>query len=176
MSVPQERRPGGSAVLLVTFARRGEEQAIRDALVELERGFPEAGVFAVATPDSAPVLKSVWVGDLIVYDARRPARRVLREVAARRPKAAAIVYASGAPEAHLKLEVVALGSGARAIDRCLAQGRVQVVGRLRLFGSVICKAALAGVHLLVAAGMCGLAFWWLRVAQLLAGGRRASRP
>jgi len=164
------------SVLLLTFARRGEEQAIRDALVALEHGFPAASVFAVATPASAPVLKSVWVGDLILHDSPGSARRVLREVAARKPKAAAIVYAGAAPEAHLKLETLALRSGAPAVYRCLSGDRVQVIGRLRLCGSVVCKAVFACARLTAAAGMCCVAFSWLRVAQLLAGGRRASRP
>jgi hypothetical protein len=175
------------SVLLLTFARRGEEQAIREALVALEHGFPAASVFAVATLASAPVLKSVWVGDLILYDSPGSARQVLRAVAARKPRAAAIVYAGVAPEAHLKLEMLALRSGAPAVYRCLSGERIQVIGRLRLCGSVVCKAVFACARLAAAAGMCCVAFAWLRVAQLGggghgnarptgAGGRRASRP
>jgi len=161
-------------VLLLTFARRGEESAIREALALLSHSFPDAAVFAVATPVSAASLELLGVADLVIFDHTRSARRVLAEAARRKPRAAAIVYSGARPEGHLKLEFVALRSGAGRIYRCLSEGSPELVGRVHLLGSVLWKAVLTCGHLVAAAGICCAAFCWLRVAQLLAGGRRAS--
>ena len=162
-------------VLLLTFARRGEESAIREALALLHHNFPEREVFAVATPASAPALQHLGVSNLVLLSSTQPARRVLAEVAGRRPDAAAIIYSSPRPEGHLKLELVALRSGAPITYRCLSENPPELVGRVRLFGSVLWKAILTVAHCAAAAPVSLIAFCWLRVAQLLAGGRRASR-
>jgi len=130
-------------VLLLTFARRGEEQAIERARRLLLAQYPGCRILAIGTPTSAPVLRAMGVDELIIFRSGQSKRQVLREAARRRPKVAAIVY-SGSTEGHLKLEVAALGSGAKRVCRCLSDDNPEVVGRLRLFWSVAVKAVRAG--------------------------------
>lgn len=161
--------------LLLTFARRGEEDAIRGALGALQSARPEAAVFAVATLESEGPLRALGVDDLVVLDASRSALAVLREAAERRPAAAAIVYSDDTWRGHLKLEIVALWSRARTVYRCGPEERVQEVGRLQLLASVAGKTAQAALWLCAGALAAGTAFCWLRATQLLAGGNRAHR-
>jgi hypothetical protein len=167
-------RQGATAVVL-TFARRGEQDVIRAAVDEVSRRAGAAAFVAVATPASLPVLAEVGLRDTVVFGDGSGVRRVLAGVRSRRPGRAVVVYSSGRMSAHLKLEFVALASGARMTYRCAPGGRVEVVGRLGLAWSVARKCLRAAGCLAAGAIVCLLAWAWLRGAQALAGGRYARR-
>jgi len=162
-------------VLLLSFARRGEEEMIRQAMSALRGELPEAEVAAVGTPISAPVLRALGVERVIVYGERRGAREVVRQTQRHRPAAAGIVY--GGPEfsGHLKLELLAWLSGARRIYRFRPDGTASSTGKLGIVCSICGKALGAAVRLVAGVVVCAAAFCCLRAAQLLAGGHRASR-
>jgi len=162
-------------VLLLTFARRGEENAIRVALQLLASEFPGAQVVALATPVSLPVLRALGVEDSIIVEPGRSGRQVLKDASRRRPRAAAIVYSDGAG-AHLKLELAALFSGAPRTVRCVAGEWWDVIGRLRLLWMVAGKSLLSLGCLVAGMKVSGIAWCCLRVAQVAAGGARARRP
>ena len=163
------------SALLLTFARRGEEEAIREALRGLREKLPDAEIAAVGTPVSAPVLAGLGVDDVIVYGEGRGARGVVREARRRGPRAAGIVYGGPGFSAHLKLEVIALGSGAKVVYRFVAEGAAEAVGRLGLLWSVMGKVLRAVLCLAAGGVMCSAAMCWLRLRQMMAGGRGASR-
>lgn len=161
-----------SPMLIVTFARRGEEEAVVKA-VTLARELGRQPV-AVGTPVSRPVLQAAGVEDIITYGEGRGGRSVVREMRARRVQEAAIVYWGPGYGGHLKLELLALASGARVVHRIALAGESDRVGRGALLRSVVWKTARA--MLAVAAGglICGIALLFLRAGQLT-GGRHASR-
>jgi hypothetical protein len=161
-------------VMVITFARRGEDNTIRVAIQLLAGEFPGAHVIALATPVSAPVLRGLGIEDCLLLEPGRSPTWVLREAARRRPKAAAIVY-SGSAKAHLKLEAAALLCGARRIVRCVAGEWWDVIGRLRLFWIVAGKSLLALGCLVAGAKISGIAWCCLRIAQMAGGGKRARR-
>ena len=161
--------------ILLTFARRGEEEAIRQALSALREALPGADVVAIGTPVSAPVLESLGVDDIIIYGDGRGARSVLREARARRPAAAAVVYWGPGFSAHLKLEALALLCRPPRVLRLAPEAPVSAIGRPRLVLSVIGKTLAAGALASAGAALCGAALICLRLRQALAGGHRAPR-
>ena len=166
---------GGRTALLLTFARRGEEELAKRAARDLGEKLPGATVTAVGTPVSAPVLREVGVGEIIIYGNGRGARTVIREARARRPAAAAIVYWSPNFAGHLKLEILALLAGARRVYRFVPDGDPKQAGRVCLAWSVLLKTLQAGLRLVAAELMCGAAWCWLRLQQARVGGNRESR-
>jgi len=164
-----------SRALLLTFARRGEEAAVREAVRALARAVPDAHIAAVGTPATADTLLASGVDEVILFGKGRGAREVVR--AARSPRAAGtmIVYGGPGRSGHLKLEALALAAGGGRLFRCLPDGAVASVGRAVLFCSAGGKLVRAGLCLLAGAIVCGLAFPYLRAAQVLAGGHRAGR-
>jgi len=165
-----------SRVLLLTFARRGEEAAVREAVRALAREFPEAYVTAVGTPASADKLRALGADEVIVFGEGRGARGVIRAARSLRAVGTMIVYGGPGRSGHLKLEVLALLANGGRLFRYPPDGRVTRVGRAGLLCSVAVKLVRAGLCLMVGAIVCGFAFPYLRAAQLLAGGRRARRP
>ncbi|HUU55450.1 MAG TPA: hypothetical protein VMY87_11080 [Armatimonadota bacterium] len=164
-----------TAALLLTFARRGEEEAIRQALAALREAAPGADIVAIGTPVSTPVLKNLGVDDIITYGDGRGARSVVREARGRRPAAAAVVYWGPGFSAHLKLELLALLCGPPRVLRLAPEALVSAIGRPRLALSVIGKTLAAGALALAGAALCGTALICLRLRQILAGGHRAPR-
>ena len=162
-------------VLLLTFARRGEEEAIRQAMAALREAAPDAVIVAVGTPVSGPVLEHLGVDELIIYGDGRGARSVVREARARRPAAAAVVYWGPGFAGHLKLELLALLSGPPRVLRLAPETPVRAVGRSRLALSVLAKVVTAIALTAAGALVCGTALVCLRLRQALAGGHRAPR-
>jgi hypothetical protein len=166
----------GTSVLLLTFARRGEEQVIRDALAHLRSVIPDADVFAIGTSVSAPVLQEAGVGSVITYGPDSGARAVLRESRSRRPAAAAIIYWEPGFGGHLKLEILALLSGVKIAHRFAPGSDARPIGRLRLAWSVGAKCARVLLCAAVGGLICGIAFVSLLASHALTGGGRARRP
>lgn len=165
-------RPG----MLLTFARRGEEDDIKRALAILAQRELGAPVAAIGTPTSEPLLRALGLSDIMVFGSPgQSAFRVLRAARARRPRAALMVYRGPDAQGHLKLELAAIAVGAARIYRMVAGGDVRPVGKIRLGISVTRKLLVAAGSLLVAAGAAAVAWCWLRVAQMLAGGGHARR-
>ncbi len=75
-----ERAP---VAMVLTFARRGEEEAIAEALAWLRREFPRARVAAVGTPVSAPTLRGLGVDEVIEFGGGRGAKATIAEARAR---------------------------------------------------------------------------------------------
>jgi hypothetical protein len=166
-----ERAPAG---LLLTFARRGEDDAILQAIARLrEHGVNE--IASVGTPVSAPALRELGVGDIIPYGEGHGAQAVIGELRRRRPRMAAIVYWDSGFAGHLKLEMLALLSGARHVWRVAADAPAETIGRAELAWIVLLKGLRACGCSLAGAAICGAAFLCLRTRQLLAGGSGASR-
>jgi hypothetical protein len=163
------------AALLLTYARRGEEAAIRKAIGALREDVPDARIEAIGTPVSAPVLRELGVENLIVYGAGQGTLQVIRQARARRFAAAALVYSGPRFSGHLKLEAVALLAGVKRAYRCGPQDQAVPVGRLRIAFSVFVKGLQAILRVLAAGSLCAVALFWLRLRQTLAGGTRASR-
>jgi hypothetical protein len=173
-------------VLLLTFARRGEERAIQRAISALAEVAPGAQVIAVGTPVSAPVLRDLGIATILVYGDGKSARQVIEEAQLFMPEAAAIVYDNPRFRAHLKLEALALLIRVRTVLRCppspqAAEAETQLpkpetIGRLRLAWSVLTK----GLHLLLrraaATTLTALACSYLCWFGRPRGGRHASRP
>ena len=164
-----------TTTLLLTFARRGEEEAIRQAVTALREAVPGADVVAIGTPVSAPALDNLGMDDVIIYGDGRGARSVVREARGRRPAAAAVVYWGPGFSAHLKLELLAIFCGPRRVLRLAPDTPVSAIGRPRLALSVIGKTLAAGALALAGAALCGVALICLRLRQALAGGHRAPR-
>lgn len=163
------------SALLLTFARRGEEEAIREALTGLRQRLPDADVFAVGTSVSAPTLRTVGIDTIVTYGDGRGIRAVVRDARSRRPAAAAVVYWDSGSAGHLKLEALALLSGASTIYRFVPGAGSKAVGRLRLACSVAVKCIASIACLTAGAAMCALALVCLRGAEIFSGGRRAHR-
>ena len=165
-----------SRVLLLTFARRGEEAAVREAVHALAGEFPEARIAAVGTPASADTLLSSGVEELILFGDGSGVRGVIGAARSLRAVGTMIVYGGPGRSGHLKLEALALLANGGRLFRYLPDGRPIPVGRTALFCSAAVKLVRAGLCLMVGAIACGLAFPCLRAAQVLAGGPRARRP
>jgi hypothetical protein len=163
----------GPTILLLTFARQGEEGAIRGALAWLSQQAPGAEFVAVGTPVSAPVLNRLGLTDVIIFGDGASTRQVVGEARARRPKITAIVYGGPGSSAHLKLELVALGAAAPVTYRFVPDTPPRPIGRWALLASVATKALSAAGRLVAGCVVCGIAFCWLRLAQLLTGGQHA---
>jgi hypothetical protein len=164
-----------SAALLLTFARRGEEGAIRDAMDALRRALPEARIEAIGTPVSAPLLRELGVEELIVYGDGAGPLEVVCQARARRFSAAALVYSGPGFSGHLKLETLALLAGAKRFHRIGPDREGRPIGRLRIALSICLKCLQAVGRVLLAGMLCLTAFLCLRLRQSLAGGHRASR-
>jgi len=164
----------GGTALLLTFARRGEDAAIRQAVSRL-RADGATSVVAVGTPVSAPVLSGLGLDELILYGNGRRAWGVLREMRSRRPAMAAVVYSDAGYAGHLKLEALALLSGARRVQRIAPAGS-SAIGRAPLAAIVLAKGLCACGCAAVGAAICTVAFVCLTLRQITAGGSRASRP
>ncbi len=160
--------------LLLTFARRGEDDAAMQAIVRL-RADGAAGIVAVGTPVSAPILQGLGVDDIILYAEGASARRVIAELRRRRPRVAAVVYWDSTHAGHLKLEALAFLSGAARVVRLSPEGDVETIGRAALGWSVFSKCGRAFGCVAAGVVICGIAFIRLRTAQMLAGGSGASR-
>lgn len=160
-----ESRP---CVLLLTFARRGEEEAIMEGMAAVRQDLPGAEFVALGTAVSAPVIRGLGLEDILLIGEGRASQEVMREVWARAPKGALIVYSGPGLAGHWKLELAALASGARWTYRWMPGGPMVMSGPLALAGSVVWKAGLAAVCLAVGGLVCGVA--WLR----LSGGRPGS--
>ena len=148
-------------VLLLTFARRGEEEAIREGMAAVREDLPGAEFVALGTAVSAPVMRGLGLEDIFLVGEGRASQEVMREVRARAPKGALIVYSGPGLAGHWKLELPALASGARRAYRWVPGGPMVVSGWLALAGSVVWKAGLAAVCLAVGGLVCGAA--WLRL-------------
>lgn len=162
------------ALLLLTFARRGEEEVIRRAATLLRQAGAGAEVIAVGTPVSAPGLRDLGLPEVLVLGEDGSARAVLAALRRRRPRTAAIVYCGPRFGGHLKLEALALLSGARRIVRVLPEGEARL-GRLRLALAVAAKSVQAACCLAAGAAVTTIAWLWLCTMQSLGGGRSASR-
>ncbi len=163
-----------SAVLL-TFARRGEEEAIREALAGLRHEMPEADVFAVGTSVSAPTLRTIGISAIVTYGDGRGLRAVVRDARSRRPAAALVVYWDTGAAGHLKLEALALLSGASITYRFVPGAGSKAVGRLRLACSVAVKCVASMAYVTAGAAMCAIALVCLRGTEIFSGGKRAHR-
>ena len=161
--------------LLLTFARRGEEEAIREAMGTLRQALPAARIEAIGTPVSAPVLRALGVAEVIVYGEGQGAREIVRQARARKPELVGIVYWGPGLSGHLKLEGLALLSRAGRIYRFVPGARARQIGRFRLAFSVCGKVARALACAAAAGMMCAVALCCLRLRQMLAGGHRAGR-
>ena len=160
--------------LLLTFGRRGEDDAVRRAIAHLrQQGARE--VLAIGTPVSAPFLRVVGADDILVYGNGTGARAVIRDLRRRRPRLAAIVYLDASFAGHLKLEALALLSGAKRVWRAAPDGPPTAIGRTGLASSVLAKSVRVFGCLLAGMSICTIAFTCLRARQLVAGGRRANR-
>jgi len=159
-------------MLILTFARRGEEDAVGRAVsLSHELGRQPA---AVGTGTSTPSLTAAGVEDIIAYGEGSGARSVVRELRARRAEEAAVVYWGPGYGGHLKLELLALASGARVVHRILREGKGDRVGRGALFRSVVWKSARATLTVAASGLLCGTAWLFLQASQLV-GGRSANR-
>jgi len=165
-------------VLLLTFARRGEEAAIQNALTALAERVPGARVIAVGTPVSAPVLRALGIADILVYGDGKSARQVIEEAQLFMPEVAAIIYDHPRFAAHLKLEALALAIGVRTILRFLPSPplpRPETIGRFRLALSVMAKGLQMLFRLCVGMAATALACSYLCWYGRSRGGRGASR-
>jgi hypothetical protein len=162
------------AALLLTFARRGEEEPIRRAMALLRPAGAQAGLVALGTSVSAPVLRGLGVPEVLVLGEDGSARAVVAKLRQRRPRTAAIVYCGPRFGGHLKLEALALLSGARQVVRVLPEGEARL-GRFRLALSVAAKSTQAACCLAAGGAVVTVAWAWLQMAQGRKGGRRASR-
>ncbi|MBN1461439.1 MAG: hypothetical protein JXA57_18075 [Armatimonadetes bacterium] len=159
-------------MLILTFARRGEQEAVTKAVaLAHELGRQPA---AVGTDTSTPSLTAAGVEDIITYGEGSGARSVVRELRARRAEEAAVVYWGPGYGGHLKLELLALASGARSIHRIVLEEEGDRVGRGAVLRSVVWKIARAALAVAAGGLMCGIALLFLRVSQLT-GGRHARR-
>jgi hypothetical protein len=161
--------------IIISFARRGEDEAIRRAVAQVREALPGARLAALGTAVSAPVLRSLGIDDVMVLGGERATRDVLCEAKARGPRSAAITYSGPGTGGHLKLELLALSLPVSRIHRIVPDEAVRTVSRARLALDAAGKVAETGACLMVAGLACGTAWMWLRLAQLLPGGGRARR-
>jgi hypothetical protein len=164
----------GRTGLLLTFARRGEDAAIRQAVSRL-RADGATSVIAVGTPVSSPALSLLGVDDIAVYGDGRRAWAVICDLRRRRPAMAAVVYSDAGCAGHLKLEALALLSGATRVQRIAPAGG-SAIGRASLAAVVLAKGLCACGCAVVGAAICTVALVCLTLRQMAAGGSRASRP
>ena len=173
-------------VLLLTFARRGEERAIQSTVLILREAVPGARVVAVGTLVSAPVLRDLGIATILVYGDGKSARQVIEEAQLFMPEAVAIIYDNPRFCAHLKLEALALLIGVRTILRCppppqtaeteIQAPKPQTIGRLRLALGVLSKGLLLALRLVAATVLTTLACSYLCWFGRRRGGRHAGRP
>jgi hypothetical protein len=161
--------------LLLTFARRGEEDMIAEAMAVLRDAAPGAHLLAVGTPASEPALRRAGLDDILLYGDGRGARALLADLRARRPGLAAVVYWDSSFAGHLKLEALALLAGPARVLRLAPGVSARTLLRGALLRSVLAKSLQAAGLLAGAAVLCGLAYAWLRFRQIVAGGLRANR-
>jgi len=166
---------GGSVAIILSFARHGEDETIRQAIERVREGSPGAHLAAFGTSVSAPVFRSLGIEDVMVLGGERGTRDILREAKARQPRVAAIVYSGPGTGGHLKLETLALSVPVRRIYRVVPNEAVRAVSRSRLALAVSGKFAQTGACLVAGGLACGVAWVWLRLAQLLTGDGRARR-
>ena len=172
-------------VLLLTFARRGEERAIQSAMASLTERVPGARVIAVGTPVSAPVLRALGIADILVYGDGKSARQVIEEAQLFMPETVGIVYDDPGFRAHLKLEALAFVVGAKTIWRFRPGGEAALgaqasslpvrMGRFGLALSVLAKGLQMLVRLGVGMALTGFACSYLCWYGRSRGGRGASR-
>ena len=145
--------PPRTTALLLTFARRGEEEMIRQALAALREAAPSAEVVAVGTPVSGPVLRNLDVDDVITFGEGRGARSLFREARGRRPAVAAVVYWGPGFSGHLKLDALAFLCGPRCVLRLTPESPVSSIGRPRLAFSILGKTLAAAALTLAGAAL-----------------------
>lgn len=162
-------------LLLLTFARQGEETAIRQALESLAREYPGGRWAAVGTPASAPVVRGLGVEEVLTFGEGLSACQLIRRARAHRPQAVVVIYSGPGFRAHLKLELLALAAGPGRVYRSLAGGPARPTARCTFVVSVAAKLLWAAVCAAAGLAICGIAFCYLRFSQLLAGGPRARR-
>lgn len=165
---------GGALGLLLTFARRGEDDAVGRAVAHV-RQQGARDVLAVGTPVSAPFLRVAGADEILVYGDGTGTRAVIRDLRRRRPRLAVIVYLDASFAGHLKLEALALLSGAKRVWRAAPDGPPTAIGRTGLASSVLAKSLRVFGCLLAGMSICVIAFACLRARQMIAGGRRANR-
>lgn len=165
----------GSIAVIISFARRGEEAAIRQAIEHVTRDSPGVQLAAFGTPVSAPVLHSLGIEDVMVLGGAQGAREALRAARARRPELAVVVYSGPGTGGHLKLEALALSLPSARLRRFVPGEMYRMVTRPGLALAVAGKLVQAACCLIAGGLVCSAAWIWLRLAQLLRGGRRARR-
>ena len=92
----------GERVLLLSFARREEEDAIRRAVNLLRAELPGAEITAVGTPVSAPMLSALSAERVIIYGGGRSARDAVEELRRCRPSLAFWGLARACPDCFSK--------------------------------------------------------------------------
>jgi len=167
---------GSGPMLLLSFARRGEEEAIRAAMDAVGAQCPGARWAAIGTPASAPVFRSLGLGEVLVSGDRVSPRQLLRMARAQRPQAAVIIYSGPGTSGHLKLELVALAVAAPKVYRFVPGEEARPLGRFCLLGPVAAKLVQAGARVAVGALVCMAALCWLSLKDMAKGGRHARRP
>ncbi len=173
-ATPSTSLRASQTALLLTFARRGEDDPIRQAIATLEeQGATE--IIAVGTPVSVPVLRVMGIGDVVLYGDGQSARAAVCDLRGRRPRLAAIVYWDSTFSAHLKLEGLALLTGVKHVLRVAPDSQTVTISRFRLAWIVFLKCLLAYVCTTTAAAICGIAFLCLRARQVIVGGSNAGR-
>ncbi|MFB3882099.1 MAG: hypothetical protein ACE149_12600 [Armatimonadota bacterium] len=160
--------------LLLTFARRGEEAVVQQAISRLRDEGAEQ-IFAVGTPASERFVREIGIDDIVLYGDGRGARSVVGGLRRRRPRLAAVVYWDERFGGHLKLELLALLAGARRVWRVAPDGARKAMGRGALVWSVLVKTLTACGCAVAGALICGAALVCLRTRRVLAGGSSANR-
>ena len=161
--------------LLLTFARRGEEEAIRRAVAAALHHLPGARLVAVGTPVSAPVLKGLGLSEVLMYGEGQTMRGVFAKERQLAPELAVIVYDGPALRGHLKLEGLAWAARARVILRCAPEGEVRAAGRWALLATLAGKTLWMGLRGVAAALGLAVAYLVLSLSQVASGGRGAGR-
>jgi hypothetical protein len=163
------------AALLLTFARRGEEEAILRAMEVALAQLPGARLVAIGTPVSAPVLRELGLTEVLVYGEGQAAKEVVGRARRIAPEVAVIVYDESAFRGHLKLEGLAWATRAGRVLRCPPEGDVRSIGRPALAVVVLGKSLWMGIRTAGAALGLAVAYLVLSLAQHFPGGRGAGR-
>jgi hypothetical protein len=162
--------PAPPRALLVGFVREPEIDLLARAAAALRARLPQAQIVGLAPRSLASLLAAVPVDGWLWQEQALGAGGLVTRLRAARFAWACIAYSGGGPLGSLKLELVALLSGA---PRLLAwrRGRLQRLGRAHLAALALAKSAL----------LCSLALFGV-LASLVAGallfsaGRRRARP
>jgi hypothetical protein len=162
-------------LLLLTFARRGEEATIRHARAVLSERYPSARLIAIGTAVSAPVLCELGISDILIFGNGKSARQVIEEAQLFMPEVAAIIYDDPRFTAHLKLEALALAIGARTVFRFpppIPDPRSPIpLSRFRLAFAVLAKGLQVLLRLCVGMAVTTLACSYLCWHGRSRGGR-----